>query len=883
MQRCNQQLVEAVNKLLSLRSSPTLVDFPLLDLSYDELSHLVEQVLPGIGADNWQDVEDIYPCSPMQSAILLSHARGSDNYQTFSISELRAGGHAMVVDEDRLCEAWQAVVDRHALLRTVFIDSVASGSSRLSAFEQIVLPKLRARVTRVDAPSDDDAVSFLRERAPMAMEKNKAAHALIICHTPTRTLVKLEMSHALMDGASMDVIFRDLCDAHNGVLSSREPQRAYRSLIRHLQNQSGEQGVAYWEAYLSGTEPCLFPTYLVSQQNSTGPLHSTTVHLEVDVSTVLRFCEKNDVLLSSVVYTAWAMVLRAYTNTNQVCFGYAASGRDAPIKGIEEAVGPFINAMVCKVDIDVASTLREIATTIQQDFLEALPHQHVSLSEILHSLPLETHYGLFNTGVSVQRSSTTRTGQSDGGSADMDLHVLHNHDPSEFAITVNVGYSAEKIDIILKYRPSAVSDQQMAGVASTLRKAMAVVVSQPAYTVRQADLFSQRDRQLVEAWNADPSPAQLFCLHQVLESQAKLYPDAPAICSWDGAMTYRELEERSTKLAGHLCAQGAGPGCRIPLCFEKSIWAVVSILAVMKSGAAFVPLDPAHPLKRLQGLVAEVGADMALTSPELAHKVDQLSSRTIVVSDASVMELDPIQVDWASPAHPDDVAYIIFTSGSTGTPKGVVVDHRALCSSITAHAPVVQLNKTSRVFQFASYTFDASLTEILATLLMGGCVCVPSEQDRLSNVRGAMNVMSVYWAHFTPSMLRTLAPSDVPTLKTLGVGGEAVSRDVIADWVGSGMDVVTGYGPTEATIVASWGTLTLESAEPGYIGRAVGSQTWVVSPDNHDILVPVGSIGELVLSGPTLARGYLNDDKKTSEAFINGPFLASRAAHLQNW
>lgn len=229
----------------------------------------------------------------------------------------------------------------------------------------------------------------------------------------------------------------------------------------------------------------------------------------------------------------------------------------------------------------------------------------------------------------------------------------------------------------------------------------------------------------------------------------------------------------------------------------------------------------------------------------------------------------------SSTVKPNNPAYIIFTSGTTGLPKGTIIEHAAFCTSATEHARAMNMRSDSRVFQFASHTFDASVMEILSTLIAGGCVCVPSDLERMDNIPGAINRMGVTWTLLTPSVANTLSPKSVPSLKVLVTGGEAMSSGHIAKWKGKTC-LINAYGPSETSVIASTSTKVDEhgdevSSDTSVIGRAVGGRNWVVDPRNCNKLVPVGGLGELVVEGHIVARGYLNNEAKTAQAFISNP------------
>ncbi|OSS50544.1 hypothetical protein B5807_04731 [Epicoccum nigrum] len=359
------------------------------------------------------------------------------------------------------------------------------------------------------------------------------------------------------------------------------------------------------------------------------------------------------------------------------------------------------------------------------------------------------------------------------------------------------------------------------------------------------------------------------CIHNLFAEQAQARPDAPAICAWDGELTYGELDALSTKLAGHLVELGVKAEDIVPLCFEKSMWTVVAMLAVLKAGGAFVPLDPDHPASRHEDIFKQTGARLVLASTQFSTLWVSSGRRVVTVSKALTSQL-PTVVDAAnSLVEPGNAAYIIFTSGSTGVPKGVVLEHSAVATSCLSHGRAFGITKYARVLQFTSYTFDVCIAEIITTLVYGGCICVPSEGDRRNDLAKAIAIMDVNWAFLTPSVARLLDPRLVPSLDILVIGGEQVNS---ADWYRwpSSVQTINGYGPTECCVFCV-GYASRRGFKSGIIGTSIASVSWVVDPENHDRLAPLGSIGELLVEGPILARGYLNDADKTAAAFINDP------------
>ncbi|KAE8823753.1 hypothetical protein PTNB85_09878 [Pyrenophora teres f. teres] len=388
-------------------------------------------------------------------------------------------------------------------------------------------------------------------------------------------------------------------------------------------------------------------------------------------------------------------------------------------------------------------------------------------------------------------------------------------------------------------------------------------------TLPMQDIPTDQCLEAIWRWNSTVPETTERCIQDIFTEQIRARPNAPAICAWDGEMTYGKLDVLSTKLASHLVQLGVKPEDIVPLCFEKSMWTVVAMLAVLKAGGAFVPLDPDHPASRHEEIFRQTGTKVLLTSAQYSAAWTSSSYYAVTVSGASLSQL-PVAVDAPSPlVKPENAAYIIFTSGSTGVPKGVVLEHTAVATSCLGHGRAFGITNLSRVLQFASYTFDACIAEIITTLLCGGCICVPSDSDRRNSLAKAISTMDVNWAFLTPSVARLLDPGLVPSLKILAIGGEQSSSADWNRWPGS-VQKIHVYGPTECCIFCT-GYTSKQGFEPSTIGTSVASVSWVVDPENHERLAPLGSMGELLVEGPILARGYLNDVNKTEAAFINDP------------
>ncbi|KAJ6440810.1 pyruvate dehydrogenase kinase [Purpureocillium lavendulum] len=382
------------------------------------------------------------------------------------------------------------------------------------------------------------------------------------------------------------------------------------------------------------------------------------------------------------------------------------------------------------------------------------------------------------------------------------------------------------------------------------------------------------DLETIWRWNEVVPPRIPTCMHEIFCDLAAKQPDAVAVQSWDGSLTYSELDKLSSKLARQLRQRGVDIGTRVPLCFEKSLWAVVSLLGVMRAGATFSLTDPSQPEARLQTIVEQTGAQIVVTSilqGELGRRICGKGqvlaiSRDYFDHSPDIPEKTLPQVPPATPM------YIIFTSGSTGKPKGVVISHENYTSGAIPRAEAVGYKSSSRVFDFPSYAFDVSIDCMLCTLATGGRICVPSESDRMNDLSGAIRKSQANMVHMTPSVARVLDQDIIPSLEVLGLGGEAVSASDAAAW-GKTTSLVIAYGPSECTVGCTINnTVSISTG----IGKGVGGSTWITDPDNHDILMPVGAVGELLVEGPVVGVGYLGEPEKTAEAFVEDPAWLTR-------
>lgn len=441
----------------------------------------------------------------------------------------------------------------------------------------------------------------------------------------------------------------------------------------------------------------------------------------------------------------------------------------------------------------------------------------------------------------------------------------------------------EKVHVELQFDNSVLAEPTARFVLEQFERVVGQLLTPKLLTsgasLADIDLVPSAHVERMVSWNDAVDTQDVEeCVHDIFRRQANARPDAEAVVSsWEGSLTDGQLDEMSDRLAIHLVENGIRPECLVPMCLDKSIYTVVAMMATLKAGGACVHLGIKSPSSRMVDIIRQAGANVILTDVSNSHKfIGQLPDVQVVTVDASLFgKLSGHGAASLLPCvSPTNPAFVLFTSGSTGKPKGVVVEHGLLCTSSRAHGTNRKMGPDTRVFQFTAYTFDVSVADIFTTLQRGGCICVPSEDERINDLSGAINRLSSNYSFLTPTVAGLVEPSSVPGLRTLILGGELLTSDNIHRWAPR-VDLIISYGMTECSIhCVDAEPLTIQS-HPANLGHPSGCHMWIVDENDHNKLAPLGAVGELVIEGRMVSRGYLNDKIKTDAAFITNPAWAS--------
>lgn len=843
------------------------------NLSVADIVYLQKECLPGAGITNWEDVEDVLPCSPVQQGVLLSHLRNPQTYRLRQLCRVRSTGNAGSIDIDRLTEAWRRIQNRHSILRTVFVESLPDQEG----FYQVVLKSVEPDIVIVHCEKENDAENLVIEQPALAVFGSRPAHRFIAITTATEDIYcRFEISHALVDAVSVDLLARDLLEAYEHSLpAERGPQ--YSDYVSFLQVQSSDADLLYWKTLLAGVEPCCLPplgstTDLVPREQEVKAKMKTRI---TDLSSVHRFRNTYGVTMASIFQLSWALVLAEHTGSSKVSFGYPSSGRDLPIPDAHSIVGPMINMLICFTKIDYKVTVLDTLRTIQEQVLESSRHQRSSLASIQHGLGLSQDV-IFNTTLSYERRSEAglRHGQS------IALEKITGDGVTEYPVGIHVAVSEEDIDLTLNYSTCVLSAASADRLLKSFLQTVEFLVRDGSSQLGDVQTLPVCDVTNFQSWNHNTPPRLPICVHELVQESALRQPCAPAIDAWDGTLTYSELQAAASRVAHHLVGLGirSDEDGMVGLCMSKSKWSMIAILAILQSGGVVVPIGISDPTSRIGTIIGQANAKVVLTdSRQQAERLHDLAPHIIVVDERLLGSL-PYRGDKRAceTVTPGNLAWLIFTSGSTGLPKGVMLEHGAISTIVQSQARWVGAGPHTRRLQFAAFTFDVSLADIFTTLGSGGCVCVPSEDERLNDLAGTINARGVNLAQLTSTVAEMLDPAKT-SIEQLILGGELVTPPVFKSWLGHA-EVRTAYGPAECTITASHSQPHNDERLYQNIGFPLASNFWITHANDSDRLCPIGVVGELLIEAPTLARGYLHDPEKTATSFVVDPAFVKKLA-----
>ncbi|MFJ2689363.1 non-ribosomal peptide synthase/polyketide synthase [Pseudomonas sp. NPDC087336] len=847
----------------------TPADFPLARLSQPQLDGL--PVPPA-------QIEDVYPLSPMQAGLLFHSLYESESGAYVNQLSVEARG----LDTDRLGRAWQAVLDSHAILRSSF-----HFPEGFEAPVQLVHRHLQLPMTCLDwrgRENQADALAHLIDSERLQLDSTRAPLMRL-------TLVRLDDErqqliythhHLLLDGWSNSLLLSEVLQRYAGQ-DVPAPTGRFADYIGWLQRQDAEVDEVFWREQLAALDN---PTLLAESltHNNLADTAFADHRQTFDVATSQRFSDfsrQHKVTLNTLVQGAWALLLQRYSGQRSVAFGATVAGRPVDLPGAESQLGLFINTLPVISSPDAIESVEQWLTRLQAQNLELREHEFTALGDIQRWAG-RAGEPLFDSLLVFENFPVAEALQQ-GAPAGLSFSIPQNHERTNFPLTL-AATAENQLSINWSYQCSHFSREAIVRMSEHLAALLTAMVAAPQAALSELDLLTatERTQQLLE-WNPPFSAEETpLCVHQLIEAQAVIRPDATALIFNDLELSFDQLNRRANQLAHRLRALGIGPEMGVGLAMQRSPEMIIGLLAILKAGGAYVPLDPAYPAERLRYLMQDSGISLLVSQSWLREKLP-------LPEGLPVLEIDREALEGMAESNPvnltcgENLAYLIYTSGSTGRPKGVSVAHGPLAMHCVKIGELYGMTPDDRELQFASISFDGAHERWLTPLVFGSAV-MPRDDELWSVERTCAEIEKhgITIACFTPTYLGQIADfmgeagRDLP-IRSYTPCGEGMAKHAFDEvqQVLQPKRMINGYGPTETVITPLiWLAYPDTEFDSAFmpIGRPVGNRSAYILDGGLQPL-PVGVAGELYLGGEGVARGYHQRPDLTAERFVPDPFV----------
>lgn len=796
-----------------------------------------------------------------------------------------------------------AVIERHEILRTIFIQD---DNGQL---KQVVKPfsqnEFRLTFTEMEGSTDASIEAYFNTLPGHIFDLGKGPllYAGLIRTGKKKYVFHYNLHHIISDGLSMEVLAREVLhfhDAYSRDIPASLPALhiQYKDYAAWQQDQLQHHLSAhrdYWLNQLAGELPILnLPT--AGLRPAVLSNHGYIIATGFDDEWIERLeslCFANNATLFMGVLTILNILLYRYTGQSDLIIGNAVAGRDHA--DLEGQIGFYINMIALRTRISASDSFENQLRYTREITLEAFEHQSYPYDRLVEELQLKRDISrspLFDVVINFKNAEQIAAFDQSApiGTLSGKEIIEIGSSISKFDILFDFTRSFEGIDLHVEFNSDVYDKKMITRLLGHFRNLLRSITEDPWLPVSTIDYLSEEEKSIIihqfnKTDSIYPTGKDIVSL---FEQQVADHPDSIAVVYEDQELTYRELDERTTRLANYLHSKGIGRDKPVPLCVERSVEMMIGVLGILKSGGAYVPIDPSYPAERIRFIVADTRSPLVIGSSDTILPSMQFENAEIIYLDT---DDTPFKQEPAFPIYPscspDQLAYLIYTSGSTGTPKGVMIGHRSVVNLVEAISMNVyrQFNRPSRMAMVASLSFDVSVQQIFGALLLGHAVYIVPEEVKKSG--------ELLWEYYrrhqidisdgTPTHLYLLSQA-VPECKSpvqyFIIAGEALPAIVVRDfynfmmpWTGNPL-IINGYGPTEACVYSSiFSTLPGES-HPGAIvpiGRPLmNTQAYILDASLQ--LQPIGVTGELYIGGVQLAKGYWNNPSLTDDRFIQHPF-----------
>jgi amino acid adenylation domain-containing protein len=743
-----------------------------------------------------------------------------------------------------------------------------------------------------------------QERQIEALLEENQARGFELSKAPLMRLVLLQLAEnvyqfiwslhqLLLDGWSRPLLLQEVFRMYDALCAGREPhlevRRAYRDYIAWLQQQDLAQAEKFWRQTLRvfTTPTALNIDHAYGSPSGKAGYAEQTMRLSAAETAVLQaLAQQNHLSVNTLLQGAWAMLLSRYSNQEDVVFGATVAGRPADLAGIESMIGLFINTLPVRVQVSPEALLLPWLQELQSQQVEARQYEHSPLVQVQGWSDVPRGLPLFES-LLVFENYPARSAIQEWSSS-LEVHHKHFRSSTHYPLAV-LALPGTELDVQFRYQCHRFDTATITRMLGHLRTLLEGIVANPIQRLVELPMLTAGERhQLLVEWNnTSMAYPQDRCIHHLVEAQVARTPDAVAVVFEEQQLTYRELNIRANQVAHHLRALGVGPEVLVGICAERSPEMIVGLLGILKAGGAYVPLDPTHPKERLAFALSDAQVSVLLTQHKLVGALPTYAVRLVCLDTDWEAIAQQRQDNPVSGVRSENLAYVMYTSGSTGHPKGVMIPHCALSNHMHWMQATFPLTAADRVVQKTPISFDASVWEVFAPLIVGGQLIVarPGGQQDGAYLVELLAMQQVTMLKLVPSLLQMLLEEEslatCQSLRHVFCGGEPLPSALQERFFGR-LEVYLHnlYGPTEATIdVACWTCERGGGRRVVPIGRPIAN-TQLCVLDAQLQPVPIGVPGELYIGGASLARGYLNRTELTAETFVPHPFSTEPGARL---